>query len=115
MDFPYGEEVQVIRAGMYLDPYSQEEATDWQNPTETTYSNVAVGHGPSSESYLVSRNPLEIALTVYMPYDADVTAADKMRVRGITYDVAGQPFAWQSPFSGTQMGKVVDLKVVQGG
>lgn len=109
--FPAGEPVTVIRAGSYVDPASGEtEGQDWDSPTETTYEFCAVGHGPSDESWMIGRNPADVVLTVYMPYDADVTRKDRVRVRGTVYDVNGDPFRWASPFTGDEEGTEVYLQ-----
>lgn len=48
--------------------------------------------------------------TVYLEDGAPVpTAADKMRVRGLLYDVDGEPSVFLNPFTGTQPGPVVRL------
>jgi hypothetical protein len=108
--FPNGETVKIIRAGVKTDPFSGEETEDWDNPTITPYDFCAVSHGPSSEDWLVGRNPVDIALTVFMPYAADVTVKDRAEVRGVVYDVYGDPFKWSSPFTADQPGTELALK-----
>lgn len=113
--FPFGEPVDVGRAGVLVDPYSGEpEGEDWDNPTVTRYEFCAVGHGPSSEQLLVGRNPADIALVVYLPFAADVTTKDRVRVRGVVFDVYGDPFRWQSPFTGDQEGTELVLRAREG-
>jgi len=114
--FPYGETVTVLRATYELDPISGEPSgnPDWSNPTSTDYTGCAVGMGPTGEQYNVGFTATDISQTVYMPYeDIDIASTDRVVVRGITYEVLGQPFQWSSPFTGTFAGTEVYLRTVQ--
>lgn len=53
-------------------------------------------------------------LTVLMPSDSDVLATDRVVVRGVTYDVNGQPALYRSPITGTEAGIEVHLQAHTG-
>lgn len=51
---------------------------------------------------------------LYAPLGADITATDRLRVRGVVYAVDGQPAEWLSPFPGGPEGLHVALKHTAG-
>lgn len=53
-------------------------------------------------------------VTVWCPYGTTVLPTDRMRVRGLLYDVTGVPSSWGSPFTGTRAGVEVRLERVRG-
>lgn len=89
------ETVTRLRAGTTTDPYSGEEAADWTSPTEHDITTVAPAEPrPSGEPVQEARNAVTSGFTLYLPADEDVTARDRMRVRGRVYDVLGDPALW---------------------
>ena len=44
----------------------------------------------------------------------DVVSTDRLRVRGVVYQVTGNPAAWVSPYTGTTKGLVVELRDPEG-
>lgn len=52
--------------------------------------------------------------SVYLPSGTVVNAVDQVTVRGVTYDVAGDPQDWRHPWTGWQAGIVVRLQAVTG-
>lgn len=115
MDFLYGETVTRLRAPLISDPYS-EEATepDWANATELDIDHCAVAAGGSTEPVITAREAVDSDFDVYLPADADVTAEDRLRVRGLVCDLAGRPFRWSSPFSGWTPGLVAQARIREG-
>lgn len=117
--FKYGEPVSVIRAGQITDPYSGEVTEDWKNPTEfDPVPDCAVDNWRTGETAEPTddrtREPIIDGLRVFGPPHWDVTGRDRMRVRGIVWEVYGEPFAPRSPFTGWEPGTAVNLRKVRG-
>lgn len=111
MRHPHGETITRLRAAAILDPYSG-EATDlvWTSPSSLAIKGVAIAPGPTSESAEADRSRLEVRLTLYLPYGADVKPLDRVIVRGETYEVEGGRTDWRNPYSGSEPGSVVEVK-----
>jgi len=92
-----GEDVQVLSAGQKADPYSGETAESWDSPSEVTISNVLCEPRPSGEPVQDPRNAVTSGWTLYLqaPPAAPITAANRVRVRGIVYQVIGDPADWR--------------------
>lgn len=113
--FPHGETVTRLRGSSVVSPYSgQATKIDWSNPNELVIEGCGFNPGGSVEPTEAGRNAVISQPEVYLPSDADVTAKDRLEVRGITYEVDGAPTAWVSPFTGWAPGTVAKLKVVEG-
>jgi len=69
---------------------------DWSNPPEVELAGWSLQPGASSED-LQNRDSVRVDWTAYGPYDADVTAADKIRLPSGDYGVIGEPERWKSP------------------
>lgn len=69
---------------------------DWSAPTEATLTGWSLQPGASVED-LQNRDAVRVDWTAYGPYDADVTAADKIRLPSGDYGVIGEPERWKSP------------------
>jgi hypothetical protein len=63
--------------------------------------------GPSIERNTAA-NQVDSDATVYAPAGSDVRAADRLRVRGVVYDVIGNPQDWG------RAGVVIALRLVTG-
>jgi hypothetical protein len=114
--FPYGETVAVLRALLVDADYNNEDY-DWPNATSTPYAGCAVAQGGrdrTTEIHTGDRDVIISDLIIFMPPGTDVTATDRLNVRGRAYEVVGEPFGWTSPFSGTRFGVVVYCKRVEG-
>lgn len=109
------ETVEVIRAGVTVDPFSGEEiAEDWNNPTVTVVPNCIIEPRTTSEPVPNGRTAVITGYTVHMPYGSDVTAKDRVRLYGETWNVDGYPFKWKNAFTGHEFGLEVQLKKVDG-
>jgi len=96
------ETVTRIRAGAVTDPDSGDSVESWapDNVTEVDIITLAPaeprpttdGQGP--EPLRDARNSVTSGFTLYLPSSADVTAKDRMRVRGDVYPVKGDPAPW---------------------
>lgn len=90
------ETVTRIRAASQVDPYSGlSEATDWDNATELNITTLAPAEPrPAGEPTDLARNAVVDGYTLYVSESEDVTAQDRMRVRGEVFDVLGTPAVW---------------------
>jgi hypothetical protein len=113
--FRHGETVTRLRATLIEDPYSSEDTEpDWEFPAELDIPGCAFNPGVSSEPLQNARNAVITRPEVYAPPGADVLAGDRLVVRGVTYEVQGNPQDWISPFTGWHPGLVVPLEAVEG-
>jgi hypothetical protein len=63
--------------------------------TEADFTGALVDPGGSTEPVEVGRTPVATTPTVYFPGAwPDITKGDKLRVRGVVYDVEGKPPEW---------------------
>lgn len=102
-----GETVVRIRAGATkTDPFSQEQVLDWNAaPDEAQMQTLAPAEPrPSSEPVESARNAVVAGYTLYLGRGEDVTAQDRMRVRGEVYDVLGDPADWMDEGLVVQVG-----------
>lgn len=103
------ETVVRLRAGTTTDPYSGEDVPDWGNPTEHPITTLAPAEPrPSGEPLQDARNQVTSGWTLYLPAGEDVTARDRMRVRGVVHNVLGDPADWLGA------GLVVQVERVEG-
>jgi hypothetical protein len=111
--FPYGETVTVLTAATKVDRYSNQGEPSWDlTPTEADIEGCGleprvVGEGGSAEPLLDARNAVTSGWTVYMPAGTAVNARNRIRVRGETYDVLGEPQVWKSPLTGWEPGIII--------
>ncbi|QCB93302.1 phage head completion protein [Cellulomonas shaoxiangyii] len=95
-----------------VDPYG--------NPVETTTETAIPGaffapEQASRESTEVGRESVTIKPSLYFPKSwPDITARDRVRVRGREYAVDGEPADWRSPWGSSLGGLVVTLQRVEG-
>jgi len=72
--------------------------------------------GGSRETVAVGGTPIVTEPTLYFPKVwPDLVVSDRVRVRGVTYEVEGHPQDWQSPWGSRLGGLVVSLKLAEGG
>jgi hypothetical protein len=113
--FPYGETVIRQRGAVVTDPYSGEATgVDWDDPDEHEVPGCAFNPGRSSEPLQDARNAVTSQPEVYAPAGVDIVAGDRLVVRGLTFEVDGDPADWISPFTGWAPGLVVALKRTEG-
>lgn len=123
MDFPYGETVTLQTAGTTTDPYTGDPVSAWElsdgqmwttAPASVDVPGVAVADGGSIEPLEDARNSVESDFDLMFPADAEVTAQNRIVVRGLTCEVSGRPFLWRNPFTGWTPGLVVKVKIKEG-
>src|SRR5690606_14556921 len=87
---------------------------------ETTYHGVAVAPrvgGPGTSSSEIDdrgRQGIVEGFTLYGPIDMDVTYTDRVRWRGVLFDVVGEPGPWRNPMSGRPAGVEAAIRRSQG-
>jgi hypothetical protein len=109
--YPLGETVTFIRAG---EPTQDDYGNDVPGaPVETDVPGCAVWPRASSED-VQGRLQVTEGLNVVAPYGTDVQPHDRARVRGVLYDVDGDPGEWSSPLTGTRAGVQIELTRVTG-
>jgi len=90
-----GETVTVLTAGTVVDPYSSQNAEDWDHPTERVVTTIAPPEPrPSDEPVQDARNAVVSGWTLYLPPGDPITRYNRVRVRGEVYPVQGQPADW---------------------
>jgi hypothetical protein len=111
----FGETVVRIRAGASpgLDRY--------RNPlpgvdTETPFDRAGFDPGGSREPVEVGRTATVTTPKVYfLGYAPDIVSTDRLRVRGLVYQVQGRPAEWRDPYAGNAVrGVVVELELAEG-
>lgn len=111
--FAYGETVAFLTAGAATDEYGN-TVESWTAPTEAQVKGVGVEPRPLTESNEDSRNAVTSGFTLYVPPGVTVRPAQRARVRGVVYEVLGEPAVWRSPFTGWEPGSVVQVGRVDG-
>lgn len=114
--FRGGETVTVLRGAKIVDPFSGEESDnlDWSEPEATPYEHCAVGPAVTDEPLDSNRVPVVDGLVVFGPFDMDVTARDRLLIKGEVYEVDGEPGFWKNPFNGRTPGCQIKAKKVSG-
>lgn len=88
-----------------VDPSQPMTGDSAGDPDETEVDGCVVWPRTTSEDDYGRHHVIE-GITVAMPAGTDVRASDAVRVRGTTYQVAGQPGVFRSPFSGAELVEV---------
>lgn len=116
MRYPAGETVTVLRGVAEVDPFSGEDSNDlnWSEPTATAYENCAVAPSTTTEPDDPNRSPVIDGLMVFGPYTMDVTARDRLLIRGDVYEIDGEPGFWKNPINGRTPGVQIKAKKVSG-
>lgn len=111
-----GETVVVLTGTPVLDPYSGEPTgVDWESPpVEAPVEDVLCEPRPSAEPVLDARNSTTSGWTLYIrwrPVMPVIVPANRVRVRGVDYDVLGEPSDWRL---GSFGGLVIQCQKVSG-
>ena len=107
-----GETVTVLTGVASVDRYGN-AILDWSTPTERQVAGCAVAPRSSSEDR-DGRAGVIVGLSLYLPAGCRLTAQERVRVRGVDYEVDGEPGDWRDPFDGVAAGVEVALRVVHG-
>lgn len=84
-------------------------------PTITTIDGAFVAPRTSSDVHDLGRLGVIVGLTLFVPYDTDLVATDKILVaegnaNDGTYEIEGQPGDWLHPMTGWQAGQTMALR-----
>lgn len=76
---------------------------------------AAFDPGGSREPVEVGREQVVTTPKLYFPRAfPDLMPSDRVRVRGVTYSIEGEPAVWIDPFGSDNGGTVVELKRAEG-
>lgn len=114
MTFAHGETITRLRGTPVADPYSAETVLGWDAPSKLDIDGVGVEPITARTAPAEARQAVTIGYVLYCPAGADITAADRVRVRGRDHRVTGEPAAWRSPMTGWAPGTVVNVEGVEG-
>lgn len=82
---------------------------------DTPIDGAAFDPGGSLEPVEAGRAQTVTTPKVYFYQSSpDIVSTDRLRVRGLTYQVIGHPAVWVSPFTTQTAGLVVELKLAEG-
>lgn len=113
----HGETVVILRGTPVDDPYTNEPGTalSWASPEriEVPGCGVEVRLNVDRDGGNYS-DPVFLGLRIFMPAGTDITARDRVEVRGEVYEVDGIPFEWRNPFTGWTPGVEVLVKRLEG-
>lgn len=117
--FAYGETAIRLRRLKWSDPYSGVESDrPWDDeghePDALPVEHVAFNPGGSAEVSADGRSIITTKPTAYAPVGADVKVGDRLVIRGVAYDVDGNPAEWINPFTGWAAGVAIPLELVEG-
>lgn len=110
------EAVTVITAGTSTDRYGN-PVEDWENATERPEKCLVSGPMAvlSGEPLMDARAPLDSDLTlIFQGRDPGILHTDRVRVRGVVYEVNGRPFVQMWGTREGVAGTTVFLKVREG-
>ena len=115
MNLPHGETVTRLRAVRVVDPYSLEPTgLDWSTPEMLDIAPCAVYPASTDELIGVGRDQKIETLRVLLPPGADVAPEDRLRVRGVVYEISGWPFDYLHPMTGWRPGGEVTITRSEG-
>jgi hypothetical protein len=103
--------ITVLRAG---EPTQDDYGNDVPGEdVETDIGGCAVWPRSSDEDNRARQQVTE-GLNVVAPYGSDIRPHDRIRVRGLLYEIDGEPGSWASPLTGTKAGVQVSLTRITG-
>lgn len=109
MRYPFGDTV-ILHTGATTTDDRGNEVFTW---TDTTVTGCPVWPRNSSES-VQAQDQRITGLWIMFPPEVPVTASDEVTVRGVRYQIDGEPGLYSNPFTGTVAGYQVALTVVTG-
>lgn len=109
------ETVVILTPATVTDRY-QNVTYDWSNPTRRTVSRVVVAprRAADTEATEQGRQGVILGLTLYLPARTEITAHDRVEVRGDIYEAVGEEGIWRSPHTEWDPGIEVALRRVEG-
>ena len=115
MPHPFGETVTRKRATPVLDPYSQEVTElDWTTTIDLAIPRCAVDDSKTRETFDTNRTAVVTDFVVWPDGQYDVTAKDRLVIRGLTCEIVGRPSTPRNPFTGDEPGMEIYANVWEG-
>ena len=107
MRHPHGQTVRAIPGPPGVDKYG-----DPLPITRVPFDvpGCAVAPRYSTEPTVRGRQGVIVGLTIYPPADSGFLYTDQVEVRGVLYDIEGDPAEWENPFTGDTPGDEIALK-----
>jgi hypothetical protein len=107
-----GETVTILRAGV---PTQDRYGNDVPgSDLRVDVDDCAVAPRLAGDATEGGRQGVIVGMTVYFPPATDVTATDRLEVRGETHTIEGDPGRWVSPHNGREYGVEVATRRVEG-
>lgn len=110
MNFPHGQSVTWLQRSTGPVDADGNNTFTW---TPVAVAGAAFNPGPSIET-VQGMDMVVDSPTLYLPPTVSPSAYDRFQVGAETYEVAGSPNQYKSPFTGWNPGTVVALKGVSG-
>lgn len=88
--------VTIIRADRTEDRYG-DSVLDWDNSSEHEVEKCILLPVEGEETLSLESDQVISRWTLDAPYDADITALDRVRYNDVTYEVDGSVQHWESP------------------
>lgn len=92
------------------DPYGQ----DVRTTTETVVPGCVVWPATSGSEATQGQDVITDTLVCLFPPGTTVSATDWVRFLGLTYEVTGTSFDWESPLTGASRGVQANMRAVTG-
>lgn len=108
--------VLLTRGPAGVDEYGNDQSmwVESEIPGCAVWPGFAVQGGDPSAEAGGNRHTTITGLTVWVPASTTVASTDRMRVRGVEWEVDAEASVWTSPFTGRTPGKQVVLRRVRG-
>ncbi len=88
------EPVAILSPTTVTDPYTGRDRTDWGSNWRTVTALAPAEPRPVGEDTRDDRNTVTAGWTLYLPPGTQVSPRDRVRVRDVVYEVAGEPAVW---------------------
>jgi len=108
-----GETVTRLRAGRVEDRYGN-LAKDWSEADSVEIGGCLFAPASDREDTGAGREGTVVTPVLYCPPGADISATDRVVVRGVTYEADGGPSDWRWPSTGGGAGIEMPLRRVDG-
>lgn len=111
--FPHGETAYVLAHLDGAEDSHGNPVDSWAAEPGVAIKGCGFAPGGSTESgdnrTVIATNP-----QLFCPPGASITAKDRVKVRGLVFEVVGDPADWKHPMTGWDPGVVVNLERVAG-
>lgn len=110
-----GETVTRVRAARVHDKYNPNRPKlDWTASTDLAIDDCAIWQTGADEPVEAARTAADYDYVIDLPVGSDVTAEDRLRVRGQLCDVISEPHREHNPFTGWEPGVTAKARAREG-